>query len=584
MPTLSIEDAYGEWIRRHDNLTADDRQLIATSIACFLQKPVLSVAMPMTPRLSTEHLLAAIDSLRDQLYPVWELWLLGAPPPDAAPLLQQTVATDPRIHWQAEADAQAAPQLVNGEMLALLEPGAVLAEQALYEVAAALRARPNLDVIYADEDRLDASKRRHAPRFRPMWSPELLATHNMLGQFCFYRLSLLRRVGGLRTEYGPAAGWDLALRTTAATMPDRIAHVPAVLCHGRDGHAPEQQEGYVEHGGRAVRDWLTSEGLEAARLQPAPLSPEAWHILYPLPKNLPVVSVIIPTRDRAELLRACCHGLLEGTDWPADRLEVLVVDNGSTDPETLALLRQLEMDPRVRVLPAPGPFNYPWLNNLAVRQARGGLLVLLNNDIEVLEPGWLREMAGLALVREVGMVGAKLLYPTGEGVQHAGVVFGPRAVRHLLRFAPVDDPGYDGQLALTRALSAVTGACVVLRREVYEEVGGLDEQMAVGFNDIDLCLRVQDAGYRVVWTPHAVLAHRESATRGMDLEESQRLRAEAEFQLMRHRWGATLEDDPYHNPNLMLYNDLGKGEAGLSPPRRIPPWRETKSGAGVVPT
>lgn len=569
----SIHDTYDDWVHRYGTLTDEDRQLIAADVSSLRDPPLLSVAMPLVPELRPEDLHRAIDALRIQLYPHWELWLWGVAPFAALPYLQQAMAADTRIRWSLQADARTVTALAEGEMLALLEPGAVLAEHALYEVAAALRTRPAPDVLYADEDRLDSDGRRHMPRFKPLWSPELLATHDMLGQPCFYRLSLLRRLGGPRPEYGPAMGWDLALRATAATTPDRIIHLPAVLCHGRDGAQPERQDGYQESGERALRDWLAAEGLGAAELRPAPLHPSAWQIIYPLPTELPSVSIIIPTRDRPELLRACCTGLLQMTDWPADRLEVLVVDNGSTDPEALALLGQLAEDPRMRVLSAPGPFNYPRLNNLAAGEARGSLLVLLNNDIEMPQPGWLREMAALALRREVGAVGAKLLYPTGEGVQHAGLVFGPQAVRHLLRFAPADDPGYGGQLALTQALSAVTGACMMLRREIYEEVGGLDESLTVGFNDIDLCLRIQDAGYRIVWTPHAVLAHRESASRGMDVAEPQRRRADGELRFMQRRWGEMLEQDPYHNPNLMLYNDTGHGRAQLSVPRRTPPWR-----------
>ncbi|MCG7364300.1 glycosyltransferase family 2 protein [Roseomonas sp. ACRSG] len=569
----SIYDAYEDWVQRHGSLTDEDRQLIKAGLINLRDPPLLSVAMPLVPELRQEDLRCAIDALRNQLYPGWELWLWGIAPPAVLPYLQQAMTADTRIRWSAQADAQAVTALACGEMLALLEPGAVLAEHTFYEVAVSLRTRPAPDVLYADEDRLSPDGHRHTPRFKPLWSPELLATHDMLGQPCFYRMSLLQRLGGPRPEYGPAMGWDLALRATAATTPDRIVHLPTVLCHGRDGAEPDRQDGYPENGERALRDWLAAEGLGEARLRPAPLQPSAWQIIYPLPVELPPVSVIIPTRDRPELLRACCTGLLQMTDWPADRLEVLVVDNGSTDPEALALLRQLAADPRLRVLSAPGSFNYPRLNNLAAGQARGSLLVLLNNDIEVLEPGWLREMAALALQREVGMVGAKLLYPTGEGVQHAGLVFGPQAVRHLLRFAPANDPGYGGQLALTQALSAVTGACMVLRREVYEEVGGLDEGLAVGFNDIDLCLRIQDAGYRIVWTPHAVLVHRESASRGLDITEPQRQRAEGELRFMQRRWGEMLEQDPYHNPNLMLYDDTGHNQAQLSVPRRTPPWR-----------
>ena len=578
----AVEDPYARWVREHDTLSGDDRRLIRAHVAALPCWPLISVVMPAyeTPDALLRD---AIASVRAQLYPDWELCVAddASPSPRVARVLDEAAAADPRVRWVRRAEnghiaaaTNTALSLATGAFVALMDHDDLLAERALYEVAVELAAHPDADVIYSDEDRVDARGQRSAPYLKPMWSPELLAGHNMISHLGVYRRALLERIGGLREGYEGSQDWDLALRATAATTPDRVRHIPAVLYHWRwQAGTPSFSEAWLERcqdaGRRAVEDWLAAEGVAGARVEPAPLAPGWTRVAYPVPDPAPRVSVIVPTRDRAALLEAACAGVLHGTSLPADRIELLVVDNGSTEPRALALLDQLAADPRVRVLRAPGAFNYSRLNNLAAAHASGDLLVLLNNDVEVMDPQWLREMAGHALRREVGVVGAKLLYPDGR-VQHGGVALGPDAAAgHVLRHAEPDEPGYFGQVGLARALSAVTGACLALRRSVFEEVGGLDEALAVAFNDVDLCLRVRDHGYRVVWTPDAVLLHRESATRGQDSEPENRARAEAEWALMRRRWGRALDDDPYHNPNLVLHAQ--PAPVIPAPPRRAPP-------------
>ena len=304
----------------------------------------------------------------------------------------------------------------------------------------------------------------------------------MISHLGVYRRSLVTQLGGLRVGLEGSQDYDLALRATDATTPDRIRHIPAVLYHWRQSaeaasFSETLHDRCVSAARRAIRDHLDRRGYPDATIAPAPLIPFFSHVTYAVPEPAPLVSAIIPTRDRADLLRRTCDGILHETDYAS--VEVIVVDNGSQEAPALALLQSLAEDPRVKIISYPGPFNYSAMNNAAARIARGEVIALLNNDLEVIDPGWLREMVGHALRREVGAVGAKLLYPDGR-VQHAGVVMGPNgSMDHLLRFAGGDDHGYCGQLALTRALSAVTGACLVLRRAVFEEVGGLDEQLAV---------------------------------------------------------------------------------------------------------
>ncbi|HEX2558771.1 glycosyltransferase family 2 protein, partial [Phenylobacterium sp.] len=291
-------------------------------------------------------------------------------------------------------------------------------------------------------------------------------------------------------------------------------------------------------------------------------------VVWPVPDPAPRVSLIVPTRDRAELLRACAHGVLSRTDYPA--LELLIVDNGSVQPATHQLFDELKADPRVRVIEDPSPFNYSRLNNLAAREAKGQVLVLLNNDIDVIGPGWLRELVGQALRPDVGAVGARLLFADGR-VQHAGIALGIAGVASYYHpFVAREARGYRDALVLAREVSAVTGACLALRREVYEQVGGLEEEhLAVAFNDVDLCLKIRETGLRVVVTPFAELHHYESASRGRDRSAEHRERYAKEAAYMRQRWGRVLDEDPFYNPN---FSRRSGGFKLASPPRVRKPW------------
>ena len=398
----------------------------------------------------------------------------------------------------------------------------------------------------------------------------------MIGHLGVYRRALVERIGGFRSGYEGSQDWDLALRATAATQPDRIRHIPAILYHWRyNSGTPSFSESFLERckdaGLRAVQDWLQDSGFVDAAVAPARLTPEWIRVSYALPRDLPLVSVIIPTRNRASLLKVAAASVLNTTEWPRDRLELIIADNGSTEQDALDLLGVLAEDERVHIESQPGPFNFARLNNHAIARSRGDIIVLLNNDVEVQDPNWLTEMVKLARLREVGAVGAKLIYPDGR-VQHGGVATGPDGIAaHILSGLDARDPGYFGQLGLTRALSAVTAACMVTRRVVYDEVSGFDEEFAVAFNDVDFCLRLQDFGYRVVWTPDAVLVHHESASRSADYEDGRLPDAQLEWQKLKSRWGSTLDQDPYHNPNILLHD--GGGPRFPSEPRRTRPWR-----------
>lgn len=285
------------------------------------------------------------------------------------------------------------------------------------------------------------------------------------------------------------------------------------------------------------------------------LLPGSVRVRWPIPEPAPLVSLLVPTRDGVAILRPCVDAILERTDY--GHFELLILDNGSTCPETLGYMDEVEQrDTRVRVLRWNHPFNYSAINNFGARHARGEIIGLVNNDIEPIDAHWLTEMVAQACRPEIGCVGAKLYYPN-DTVQHGGVILGLGSIAgHGHRFFQRDEAGFQGRLKVTQNLSAVTAACLLLRRSVFEEVGGLNESdLAVAYNDVDLCLKVREAGYRNLWTPHAELYHHESVSRGADDTPKKRARWLAECDYMRRTWGPHLDHDPAYNPNLTLVHE-----------------------------
>ncbi len=557
---------YRRWIAAHDSLTAADREAIRADVARLRTPPRFSLVLPLRGGGDAG---GTIASVRAQLYAEWELLCLGSGGrrPEAAP-------DEARIRWLDDAEERPAADGINaalaqatGDWVMLLGAGDLLAEQALYEFARAIEAHPDAQVIYADEDRLDAAGQRVDPWFKPGFDPDLLLGWNYIGRPVALRRDLLLRLGGLRAAFADpdAAEHDLMLRATEAAGEAGVHRIPSVLRHRRTTNPSAEA---VEESRRAVREHLAARGI-VARVEAAPLAPDRHRVHWPEPRTWPLVTAIVPTRDGAAMLERCLDGVLHRTDYAA--LEVLIVDNGSERAETHALFDRLRADPRVRILPAPGPFNFSALNNQAVREARGEILLLLNNDIDVIGPGWLREMVTHAVRPEIGAVGAKLLYANGR-LQHGGTVLGVGVADHLLTGSRRDDPGPRGMLAVVRCASAVTAACLALRRADYEAVGGMDEEnLAVAFNDVDLCLRLRERGLRILWTPFAELYHLESASRGFDLSGPKAERFRREQAYMHARWGPLLRADPYWNPNLSL-GDTGRDLAW--PPRRERPWRQ----------
>jgi GT2 family glycosyltransferase len=614
-PNPEERSRYSCWVAAYDTISSADRLLIRRHLSSLTERPLISVILS-TAGKSTAALRETFNSVFLQLYENWELCVVVdvIAEPLIESLLRFAKPGDRRIKVVRKssvdgvaAATNAALGLATGKFVSFLRGGDILPEHALYEVAYALGGEQRIDILYTDHDEIDPEGERSNPWFKPGWDPDLLLAQDYIGDLAVYRRTLVEAVGFLRPDCEGAEFYDLALRAMGGTEPDRVHHLPAILYHR---HSETEANGLekalltlraIRGAHRAVRDHLNAQGNPEARLGPASQSRSALRVTWPVPDPPPLVSVIIPTRDHAELLTQCVEGVLHRTDYP--NIELLIVDNDSVEPATVKLLDRLSREEgRVRVLRSPGPFNYSVLNNAAARMAHGEVLLLLNNDIEVIEPGWLRELVSHALRPDVGIVGAKLIY-ADETIQHGGVTIGPGGqITHLHRFASRNDPGYCGQLSVARTLMAVTGACVAIRRVVFFEVGGFEEiNLQVSCNDIDLCLRLRKFGYRVVWTPFAELFHLESVSRGYD-DFTKLFRVESVFQeakdadpikreqglrewcYMQKTWSAPLESgDPFHNPNLLF--DWDHLEIP-STPRREKPWRlvgQPASSAGPSP-
>ena len=457
---------------------------------------------------------------------------------------QQRKASNSKVRFSVLADGQDdGGSLVPGiaaadeDYVLLLRAGHVLASSALDRLAEAAEANPGALIIYGDEDELEPSGRRVRPWFKPKWNEELFFAQDYLTGAVAIRTNLARRV--------IADGMDIHAFLLAATSvaEGAIVHVPHILSHaGCDASRPEDRL-------PSLARFLEERG---ANCQPSHFG--TTKVDWPLPAELPLVSVIIPTKDKVELLEPCVNGVLKPTNYTP--LEILIIDNGSVDPRTKAYLARIDKDTRVRVLSYPAAYNFSAINNSAVREAKGAYLCLLNNDTEVVGENWLSEMMRYAVRDDVGAVGAKLLYEDGS-IQQAGVAIGiGEAAGHSHRFLPNDEPGYFALAHSAHFVSAVTAACLVVDKRKYLAVGGLDEEnLAVAFNDVDFCLKLQAAGWRNVYTPHAVLVHHESKSRGSDFAAAQVERFRRELKVLQDRWGTRTARDPLHNPNLDRYSE-----------------------------
>ena len=512
--------------------------------------PMLSVVVPVY-RPSIWYFRECVRSVMAQSYQDWQLCLCDDSSQD--PQLTRTMAElaelDPRIVVVALEENGGISRATNralaearGEFVVLLDHDDVLYPSALAELAAAFTANDDVDLVYSDEDKLDELGKRYQPHFKPDWDPELLLAYPYLGHVLAARRDVLERVGGFRPEFDGSQDFDVMLRVTEVAR--RIVHIPKVLYHWRvvAGSAAGDTDAKPwahQASRRVLEDAVGRRGLDAV-VESGPFQ-GAYHVRRAI-RGTPTVSVIIPFRDQAGLTVTCLESLDGTAGIPIT--EVVMVDNGSTEPETRALRRSIAERPATRLLEYPGAFNWAAINNVAAASCDSEYLLFLNNDIEATSDGWLASMVELAQDPAIGAVGARLLYPDGT-LQHAGVILGLGGVAsHLFLGMPAETSGYFSWDRVVRGYSAVTAACMLVRRSVFEEVGGFDEALAVAFNDVDFCIRVSRAGYRNIYTPHAELTHYESISRGLSGYHH-------DYQRFLRLWGEVLRGgDPAYNPNL----------------------------------
>lgn len=547
---------FKQWLLENQ-LTESDLQEMRRELEDFVYKPVISIITPVY-NVDETWLSKCIKSVTEQIYPHWELCLAD----DASTqehvfgVLEKYSAGDERIKVVSLPEnrgiagaTNAGIELASGEFMGLLDNDDELTPDALFQVVKLLNEHPDADMIYSDEDKVNQVGASCEPFFKPDWSPELFLAQMYTCHFGVYRKSLVDRVGAFSEGYDGSQDYEFVLRLTEQT--DRVYHIPRILYHWRmiPGSTAENYESKdsdvpslkaLAHAMHR-RGWhgTVEKGLEIGTFR-----------VRPNITGEPLVSIIIPTRDKVELLRKCVNSIKQKTTWPY--YEIIIVDNGSGDSETLAYLADFDSQRNCKVLDFDGPFNYAAINNLAAREASGEALVFLNNDTEVGSGDWLEAMLELGQRHQVGAVGAKLLYPD-KTIQHAGIILGLGGIANPAFYRTANDAGsYFNQATVIRNYSAVTGACMMVRKAVFEELGGFDEKnLPIAYNDIDLCLRLREKGYRVVYTPYAILYHDEGASRGYG--------PDPEAVYMLDKWSTEIKNDPFYNPNL----DLNKFDFSL---------------------
>ena len=606
-PTKAPPRDYAQWVREFDSPSDEVYANLKAQIDGFAVLPLFSILLPcpsqtLQDAAALDLLKATLASVQQQIYPNWELCIAANASASAElqALLTRSAQAEPRIKLAfvsiattaatttSVAMAGSAIVRLSNHALSMVSsapdnPSAwvvrlnttdLIAYQAINTPATAINDDENYQIIYADEDVLDADGQRAEPYFKCDWNPDLHLSHNLIGRFGIYRTVMVQALGGYVDNSGSCADWalamdfDLSLRCMERVQAEQICHVPQVLFHARqaalDGTATAAAPA-SEAGKLALVAYLQRSGVvgEVDNLG------HGYRIRYASAEH-PLVSLIIPTRNGLNLLRLCIDSIQQKTAYP--QFEIIVVDNGSDDPSALDYLKQIATKPNIRVLRIDAPFNYSALNNAAVKVAKGALIGLINNDIEVISPDWMDELVSQALRPGVGAVGARLWFPD-DTLQHGGVVLGihgwaAHAHNHFTR----GSLGYKGRMALVQNFSAVTGACMMVRKSSFDAVGGLNEDaLKISCNDVDFCLKLLKIGLRNVWTPFADLYHHESATRGFEDTPAKKARFTGELEYMHRHWQDVLQNDPAYSPNLTL----SAQDFGLAwPPRG---WMNTLS-------
>jgi GT2 family glycosyltransferase len=560
-----------------------DKKEIEKELKEFSYRPKISVVVPVY-NVELKWLNICIQSVFDQFYPNWELCLW-----DDSSTKVETVEC--LKNWNEKGDARIkigfgqknqhisgasneALKLATGEFIVLLDNDDELAPSALFEVAKALNRNKKLNFIYSDEDKIDTRGRRVSPFFKPDWSPDLFFSMNYTCHLSCFRKRLVSEVGGFRLGYEGSQDYDLTLRVVEKIDERSIFHIPKVLYHWRElatstAATPGAKKYTSDSSLKALNDYLKRNRIEGEAIEGQ--VPGRFYLKRAISKEKKV-SIIIPFRDQVAVLRQCLNSIFKKTDY--SNFELVLVNNDSQESKTEKYLADLKKNNQIKIFDYKKPFNFSAINNFAVENCEGEYVLLLNNDTEVIDSDWLTAMVREIQRPEVGVVGAKLLYPN-RTIQHAGVVLGMGIAGHAFKYLPDANEGYRSQAKVLRNYSAVTGACLMTKKNLYQKVGGLDEEnLKIAYNDVDFCLKIREKGYLVVYTPYAKLYHHESLSRGDDEElkkkDPERLkRVEAERRFMLEKWKEWIDNDPYYNPNLTRRREDFSLRTEKLPPKMI---------------
>lgn len=551
------EVPYGPW---YEAYVPDEAALEKQRHHHFEYSPLISVAVPAY-RTPEKFLVQMIDSLLAQTYGNWELCIANGSPEDSAmkKVLEEYTKKDSRIRVSEltenkgiAGNTNAALEMAQGEFVGLLDHDDLLAPNALYEIVRALDEDRNLDAVYTDEDKVTTELDEHfQPHLKPDFNLDLLRSNNYICHFFVVRRSIVQKVGGFCQEFDGAQDHDFIFRCIETA--EKVGHIPEILYHWRTHKAstadnPASKMYAFDAGKRAIEAHLKRTGTEGIVSHTPDLG--FFRVKYPV-QGQPLVSVIIPNKDEKETLKACIDSIREKTEYP--NYEIIIVENNSTTDEIFQYYKELSQDPRIRLLRWKKEFNYSAINNYGVRHANGEYLLFLNNDVTVITPGWIKELLGVCQRPEVGAAGVKLIYPDNT-IQHAGCVIGLGGIAgHMFVDMPANRTGYLHKASILQDMSAVTAACMMMKRTAFEEAGGFTEKLSVAFNDVDLCLKVRKNHKLIVYDPYVQLYHMESKTRGAEDNKEKVRRFQEEIEYMRCQWIDILKKgDPYYNKNLSL--------------------------------
>jgi len=526
------------------------------------RSPLLSIVVAVEDP-SPRFLKVMVNSIRLQSHRGWELCIVyrRSTPRPIVEFFEKIGKKGKRIRvteYDGEGDygslVSKAVGIARGEYILFMGAEDRLSPNALCETASLLIERPSVKVIYSDEDRIGEHGVRFDPHFKPDWNHDFFLSGDYIGGMFVVRKDILVASGGVREGYGDATTYDLMLRILPSITMDEIAHLPKILYHRRQVESERTESCGKSFYMKALRDYFDREGPDGVELSMG-IADGLCRVRYPVPSPQPKVTIVIPTRDGYTLLRKCIDSIVSKTEY--DNYEIVIVDNQSRGYETLRYFEYItEKFDFIRLMKYDDEFNYSAINNMVVKSSDCDIVAFVNDDVEIISTCWLSEMVSHALRPDIGVVGAKLYYDNGT-IQHAGVVLGIRGVAgHSHKYYPAESCGYYNRLVATQNYSAVTGACMVVEKKIFEEVGGFDEEnLKVAFNDIDLCLEVAKAGYRNLWTPYAEAYHHESVSRGSSGASKSTKRFADEVDHMINKWGNMLYCDPYYNPSLTLESE-----------------------------